>query len=82
MAAADDGSAAGALNALLQAERRVPHEVSVVGFDDAPRARYLSPRLTTVRAPGDEVGRAAIRQLLRLIGGQPAVRRAEELGLG
>ena len=70
--AGDDGSAAGALEALRQAGRRVPHDVSVVGFDDAPRARYLSPRLTTVRALGDEVGRAAIRQLLCLIAGQPA----------
>ncbi len=70
--AGDDGSAAGALEALRQAGQRVPHDVAVVGFDDAPRACYLSPRLTTVRAPGAAVGRAAIDQLLRLIAGQAA----------
>jgi len=65
--AGDDGSASGALAALAQAGKRVPHDISLVGFDDAPVARYLSPQLTTVRAPSDQVGREAIRQLVRLI---------------
>lgn len=65
--AGDDGSASGALAALTQAGRRVPEDVSLVGFDDAPVARYLNPQLTTVRAPSDRVGREAIRQLVRLI---------------
>jgi len=65
--AGDDGSASGALAALAQAGKRVPQDVALVGFDDAPVARYLIPRLTTVRAPSDRVGRAAILQLIRLI---------------
>ncbi|HEY3229607.1 MAG TPA: LacI family DNA-binding transcriptional regulator [Roseiflexaceae bacterium] len=65
--AGDDGSASGALVALTRAGRRVPQDVSLVGFDDAPVARYLNPRLTTVRAPTGLVGREAIRQLIRLI---------------
>lgn len=65
--AGDDGSASGALAALAQADRRVPQDVSLVGFDDAPVARYLNPQLTTVRAPSDRVGREAVRQLVRLI---------------
>jgi DNA-binding LacI/PurR family transcriptional regulator len=65
--AGDDGSASGALAALVQAGKRVPQDIALVGFDDAPVARYLSPRLTTVRAPSDRVGREAIRQLVRLI---------------
>lgn len=65
--AGDDGSASGALAALTQAGRRVPQDVSLVGFDDAPVARYLNPQLTTVRAPSDRVGREAIRQLVRLV---------------
>lgn len=65
--AGDDGSASGALAALVQAGRRVPQDVSLVGFDDAPVARYLNPQLTTVRAPSDRVGREAIRQLVRLV---------------
>jgi DNA-binding LacI/PurR family transcriptional regulator len=65
--AGDDGSASGALMALTQAGRRIPQDVALAGFDDAPIARYLRPQLTTVRAPSDHVGREAIRQLIRLI---------------
>jgi DNA-binding LacI/PurR family transcriptional regulator len=65
--AGDDGSASGALAALTQAGRRVPQDISLVGFDDAPVARYLNPQLTTVRARSDQVGREAIRQLVQLI---------------
>jgi DNA-binding LacI/PurR family transcriptional regulator len=70
--AGDDDSAIGALRALKLAGRHVPEDVAVVGFDDVPFARYLSPPLTTVRAPIEEIGREAVRQLVRLMNGQPA----------
>ena len=70
--AGDDDSAIGAMRALKLAGRIVPQNVSVVGFDDVPSARYLSPALTTVRAPIEQVGREAVRQLVRLMSGQPA----------
>lgn len=70
--AGDDDSAIGAMRALKRAGRRVPQDVAVVGFDDVPFARYLSPALTTVRAPIEEIGREAVRQLVRLMSGQPA----------
>lgn len=70
--AGDDDSAIGAMRALKLAGRRVPDDVAVVGFDDVPFARYLSPPLTTVRAPIEEIGREAVSQLVRLINGQPA----------
>ena len=54
------------------AGRLIPQDVAVVGFDDIPFARYLSPALTTVRAPIEEVGREAVRQLVRLINGEQA----------
>ena len=70
--AGDDDSAIGAMRALKLAGRRIPEDVAVVGFDDVPFARYLSPPLTTVRAPIEEIGREAVRQLVRLMNGQPA----------
>ena len=70
--AGDDDSAIGAMRALKLARRRIPDEVAVAGFDDIPFARYLSPALTTVRAPIEEVGREAVRQLSRLMNGQQA----------
>jgi DNA-binding LacI/PurR family transcriptional regulator len=65
--AGDDEAATGALTALRRAGKRVPADVAVVGFDDVPVSRFLRPPLTTVRAPIEQVGRAAARQLLRLI---------------
>jgi DNA-binding LacI/PurR family transcriptional regulator len=70
--AGDDDSAIGAMRALKLAGRLIPRDVAVVGFDDVPFARYLSPALTTVRAPIEEIGREAIHQLVRLINGEKA----------
>ncbi len=63
----DDEAAVGVLIALKEAGVRVPEEVSVVGFDDQRMSPYLQPPLTTVRAPTEEVGKEAARQLIRLI---------------
>jgi LacI family transcriptional regulator len=66
--AGDDEAASGAIAALRQAGKRVPEDVAVVGFDDSPIAHYMAPLpLTTVRAPIEEAGLAATRQLARLI---------------
>lgn len=67
--AGDDESAIGVLAAFGEAGRRVPEDIAVVGFDDMSISRYLTPPLATVRAPTERVGREAIRQLLRRIGG-------------
>jgi LacI family transcriptional regulator, galactose operon repressor len=63
----DDEAAVGVLEALRLAGRRVPQDVSVVGFDDQRLSAFLSPPLTTVRAPTEKVGYEAVQQLLRLI---------------
>jgi LacI family transcriptional regulator len=70
--AGDDDAAIGAMRALKLEGRLIPQDVAVVGFDDVPFARYLSPALTTIRAPIEQVGREAVRQLTRLMSGQPA----------
>jgi DNA-binding LacI/PurR family transcriptional regulator len=70
--AGDDDAAIGVMRALRLAGRHIPQDVAVVGFDDVPFARYLSPALTTVRAPIEQVGREAVRQLVRRINGEQA----------
>jgi len=65
--AGDDEAAVGVLAALKMAGKRVPEEISVVGFDDQRMSPYLNPPLTTVRAHTDEVGRAAAQSLVDLI---------------
>jgi LacI family transcriptional regulator len=63
----DDEAAVGALATLVARGVRVPEDVSVVGFDDQRLATILHPPLTTVRAPTEQVGREAARQLIQLI---------------
>ena len=75
--ACDDDSAIGALTGLRDAGLRVPEDVALVGFDDIRPSRYLSPPLTTVRAPIEEAGREAVNQLVSLI--QKGVAREETL---
>ena len=66
--ATSDLMATGVLRALRRTGRRVPGDVAVIGFDDAPLARHTSPPLTTVRQPVEEIGARAVDELLGLIG--------------
>ncbi len=64
---ANDQMALGVLRAMHEAGRRVPEQLSVVGFDDIPEAAYFSPPLTTVRQDFDEMGSRSVRLLLQMI---------------
>jgi DNA-binding LacI/PurR family transcriptional regulator len=68
--AASDLMAIGALRALREAQRRVPGDVAVVGFDDAPVAEHSVPPLTTVRQPLDEMTQRTAELLLSRINGE------------
>ena len=59
--------ALGVLRAMHEAGRKVPEQLSVVGFDDIPEAAYFSPPLTTVRQDFDEMGSRSVRLLLQMI---------------
>jgi len=69
--AGSDQQAFGVYEAARQRGMRVPQDLSVVGFDDLPVARWVSPPLTTVRQPLAEMGRAAAQMLGELIEGAP-----------
>ena len=61
---ANDQMALGVLRALHEAGRRIPEDVSVVGFDDVPESPYFTPPLTTIRQDFDEMGRRGLKLLL------------------
>lgn len=61
---ASDQMALGVLSALHEAGRRVPADVSVVGFDGCPQAEFFNPPLTTVRQNYAELGRRSLELLL------------------
>lgn len=73
--AASDSMAAAVLGVLLDAGRRVPEDVAIVGFDDSPVATSVRPALTTVRQPIVAMGREMARLLMRQVadpGGAPS----------
>ena len=63
----NDISAIGAFRALREAGRRIPEDVSVVGFDDIQSAAFQNPSLTTVRQPLRQMGVIAAETVLRRI---------------
>ncbi|MEO3755377.1 LacI family DNA-binding transcriptional regulator [Streptomyces sp. B6B3] len=67
--ACSDPMALGVYEAVRERGLRIPEDVSVVGFDDLPQARWASPTLTTVRQPLSEMAAAALRLLLRRMDG-------------
>lgn len=57
---ANDQMALGFMRAAAEAGRRIPEDISVVGFDDIPESRYFSPPLTTIAQDFGELGRRAM----------------------
>jgi DNA-binding LacI/PurR family transcriptional regulator len=69
----NDISAIGAIQALRESGKRVPEDVSVIGFDDIQSAAYQNPALTTVRQPLRQMGVIAAETLLsRINSARPA----------
>jgi DNA-binding LacI/PurR family transcriptional regulator len=66
----NDHMALGLLRALAEHGRRVPGDVSVVGFDDIPESAFFLPPLTTVRQDFGELGRRALDALVDMINGR------------
>ncbi|WP_373990320.1 LacI family DNA-binding transcriptional regulator [Duganella sp. BuS-21] len=64
MFCANDEMAAGALSYLQEAGIRVPHELSVIGYDDTPSAEFSAPRLSTVHMPWREMTQNGVSELL------------------
>ncbi|WP_045746346.1 MULTISPECIES: LacI family DNA-binding transcriptional regulator [Actinoplanes] len=73
--AANDHLALGVLRALHERGRRVPQDVSIVGFDDVPEAAFFIPPLTTVRQAFGDVARAALSLLLGQMRTEPDTAR-------
>ncbi|EGT5662152.1 ribose operon transcriptional repressor RbsR [Cronobacter dublinensis] len=60
----NDAMAVGAYQALYQAGLRIPQDIALVGYDDIELARYMTPPLTTIHQPKDELGELAIDVLI------------------
>ena len=69
-----DYTALGVCRALIESGVRVPDDVAVTGFGDSEVSAYVSPSLTTLSIPFEDIALTAIRGILRQLQGQPAPR--------
>jgi LacI family transcriptional regulator len=60
---ANDETAIGAMKAVQETGRRVPEDISIIGFDDIESARHVTPELTTIRVDKGSLGTLAMRAL-------------------
>ncbi|MEW9122953.1 MAG: LacI family DNA-binding transcriptional regulator [Thermotaleaceae bacterium] len=63
----NDDMAVGAMKAIAESGRSIPGDISLIGFDDNVFASFLSPALTTVKRPIEEISKEGTQKLLRLI---------------
>lgn len=63
IAVSNDEMALGAICGAVRCRRRVPEDLSIVGFDNSPATEFFNPPLTTVAQPLKEMGSSAIREL-------------------
>lgn len=68
--AGNDEMAIGCINAAKELSIDVPHQLSVVGFDDIFSASHVQPPLTSIRQPVEELGELALRAVMALIAGK------------
>lgn len=66
----NDDMAIGVMKLLQQQGFNVPADVSVMGFDDIHYAEFVTPSLTTVHQPLEEIGKACINSLIKQLNGQ------------
>ena len=67
MLCGNDDIALGTIRAMHEAGRPVPADVSIIGFDDVPLARFYSPALTTVRQDFKMLGKVCFSKLLSVV---------------
>jgi DNA-binding LacI/PurR family transcriptional regulator len=72
---ASDNVAMGAKSALREAGLRIPDDISIMGFDDIPWAKYSDPPLTTIRLPAQKLASEACLLLMDLMKGSEPVDR-------
>ena len=79
LTAGNDQMAAGALHTFRAHGLRIPHDISLIGYDDVLFSRYLFPALTTIRQPLAEMGEAAARLALTALGAESPAEDKEEV---
>lgn len=67
---ANDDMAFGAVKAIKEVGLEIPKDIAIMGFDDSLFAQYMTPPLTTIKRPIDEISRVGIKLLFQVMEGQ------------
>lgn len=70
----NDAMAVGVYKALYQAGLRIPLDIAIIGYDDIELASYMTPPLTTIHQPKDELGELAVNVLIHRMA-QPTIQQ-------
>ncbi len=70
-----DRMAMGVYKAIYDYGKRIPEDYSVIGFDGIEASKYMTPALTTMAQPGEEMAYSSIGILMDLIAGKPVKKR-------
>ncbi|MBF8808202.1 MAG: LacI family DNA-binding transcriptional regulator [Enterococcus lacertideformus] len=73
--AANDTLAIGALKALVEKEKKVPDDISLIGFNDISVAKYVSPALSTIKVHTEWMGELAVETILQMMNEKAPVSR-------
>ena len=77
---ASDILAVSALLACISNGIRVPDEIAIAGFDDAPLSRLITPSLTTVRFPRAQIGQVVAETMIQRLENRPIDNRVIDVG--
>ncbi|WRM22689.1 LacI family DNA-binding transcriptional regulator [Lacticaseibacillus rhamnosus] len=77
--AINDDVASGVYRGLYEQHKRIPADYAVVGFDDVTQARFMTPGLTTLAQPIDQLGQQAVEILVAQMSGEHNTRNTIEL---
>lgn len=69
----NDIIAFGAIRALKEHGFHIPEDVSIIGVDDMPYCEIMSPKLSTVKVPKQEMGKLAVRKLIEIMSSEVSV---------
>lgn len=68
--AMSDIMAIGAIRAIIDMGKKVPEDISVIGFDGTEMANYYNPKITTIKQPATKIAAISVRLLLNMLDGK------------
>jgi DNA-binding LacI/PurR family transcriptional regulator len=76
--AGNDVIAWGAIQAISEANLRIPEDISIIGFDDDYPSRFMNPPLSSITVPASSLGERAARMVIELENNTaPATRKVQ-----